>query len=71
MKISKLTSGQVEQVWDTDKQQWVSQTFITLDQPEVQYVDTESGYGINQTDFEERVIGKVKDLPFDMVQPIA
>jgi len=66
MLISKFTEGCVEQVFDTDKQAWVSQKFVAGG--DCTYAT--GGDEINCQDFADRVIGKREPyLPFDMVQP--
>ncbi len=65
MLINKITTGFIIQVFDTDKQEWISQTFHA---GEVDY-ETLDGDPINFTDFEDRLVGKEPYLPFDMVQP--
>lgn len=66
MLISKFTEGCVEQVFDTDKQEWVRQTFTAGG--DCTYAT--EGSEINCQDFADRVISKVEPyLPFDMVQP--
>lgn len=65
MLIRKVTTGSVVQVFDTDRQAFVSQEFISGDQ--VTY-ETE-GDEVNVTDFEDRVVGTPSYLAFDMVQP--
>ena len=66
MLISKFSEGCVEQVYDTDKQAWVSQKFVAGG--ECTYAT--NGDEINSQDFENHVAGRVEPyLPFDMVQP--
>jgi hypothetical protein len=66
MLIDKITEGYVKQTYDTDKQQWVSQTFTASS--ECNYET--GGDPINVTDFSNRVVGGQEPyLPFDMVQP--
>mgnify|MGYP001565121592 FL=1 len=66
MIINKITVGFVIQCFDTDKQEWIAQTFMAGD--EVSY-ELEDGTPINQQDFEDRVVGKNSYLPFEMKQP--
>lgn len=67
MLISKFTEGCVEQVFDTDKQEWVSQTFTT----DNVCTYATGGYEINGQDFADRVVSEREPyLPFDMVQPV-
>lgn len=66
MKIKKIIVGFVIQTFDTDKQEFIHQEFIAGD--EISY-ETEDGHGINEADFENRVIGKTPYLPLEMSQP--
>ena len=66
MIINKITIGTVIQFFDTDTQTWTSQTFMAGD--EVSY-ELEDGTPINQTDFEDRVVGKNWYLSYDMKRP--
>lgn len=67
MILLKITTGFVIQKFDTDRQDWVDQTFIASD--EVEY-ETENGDPVNVTDFLDRVISsKEPYLPFQMIQP--
>lgn len=65
MILNKITTGFVIQSFDTDKQEFVNQTFVAGDQ--VDY-ETEDGEPINEIDFEERIAGKQTYLAFNMVQ---
>jgi hypothetical protein len=65
MIIDKITTGFVIQRFNTDSQEFFSQEFIGGD--EVAYeVD---GSPINVVNFEDRLVGKVPYLPFEMKQP--
>jgi hypothetical protein len=63
MKINKITTGFVIQVFDTKKKQFVSQTFIAGDDVSI---ETEAGESVEGDDFE--TVDNAT-LPFDMVQP--
>lgn len=66
MLIKKITEGYVTQTFDTDKQEFVSQEFKAGDM--VDFED-DDGNGINQADFENRLVSHSGYLPFNMVQP--
>jgi len=66
MIINKITTGFVVQSFDTDKQQFVKQEFVTGD--EVNH-ETEDGEAINVAHFKKRLTGPEPYLPFTMVQP--
>jgi len=63
MLISKITIGFVTQVFDTEKQRWISQEFVAGDQ-----VDFEDDNG-NPVDAPKDKDGEEPYLCFDMVQP--
>jgi len=67
MVITKITTGVVIQEFDTDTQQFTSQRFEAGG--EVSY--EVEGDGVNQTDFEDRLVSHSGYLPFIMVQPEA
>lgn len=61
MKIKKITTGFVIQVFDTEKNEFVSQEFVAGDTVDI---ETESGEPVENTDQIDK-----KYLPFKMVQP--
>jgi hypothetical protein len=70
MKINKISTGFVIQVFDTEKQKFIKQEFISSD--EVQY-ENENGNVIKFEEMEKFNFGPYAKeepyLPFDMVQP--
>jgi len=65
MVIKKITYGFVIQNFDTDKQEFINQEFVAGDQVEFEI----DGDGINEEDFEDRLVSHDGYLPFEMVQP--
>ena len=66
MKVNKVTNGYVIQVFDTDEQEYVEQTFIPEDgQPTFETEDGDSVYDVDP-DFDE---SELDDLPLEMQQP--
>lgn len=66
MLISKITAGFVIQIFDTEKQQFVSQEFVAGDQ-----IDFEDAEGNPMDSGLLKVDGIEKALAFEMKQPIA
>ena len=65
MIINKITTGFVIQQWDTEKKQWVDQSFVAGDD-----CDYEDGNGNTVSeDLIDDDTDTVPYLPFDMVQP--
>ena len=66
MKVNKVTNGYVIQVFDTDEQEYVEQTFIPEDgSPAFETEEGESVYDVDP-DFDE---SELDDLPLEMQQP--